>query len=85
MDVSSNAAYASLVAQSRTPDEDTGVVLLQQERDRLQQAVTRLEDSNRELQSALLKEGEDPDYRQAIGVRLSSTGHLHGVPYQVCK
>jgi hypothetical protein len=85
MDVSSNAAYASLLAQSRTPDEDTGMVLLQLERDRLQQAVTRLEDSNRELQSALREEGEDPDYRQAIGVRLSSTGWLQSVPCQVCK
>lgn len=71
MEIPSNAAYASISQRTRLSGEDASgsVVLLQQERDRLQQAVNHLENSNRELHAALVREGEDPDYRQAIGVR----------------
>lgn len=73
-----NDSVAQAASKRKAPEseEDLNTVLLEQEKKKLERSVRCLEDSNAELTHALEEEGNDPVYREAIGVSVHSLAHV---------
>lgn len=75
MTCNDSVAQAASQCKVSESEDELNTVLLEQEKKRLERSVRCLEDSNVELRRALEEEGNDPVYREAIGVSVPSFAH----------